>query len=151
VPGLLSGARYLAWYAKKPEAPNDLARLKLMNRWRRQYLQVKKNTGLLGSAFVGAATLLAGAGWASNDRAGFNGVMGSDNYNPGDALATLSFGMVTAGLAVSGLISDQLLRRDTIDSHPALSDLRLDFGLSPERNETEVEGYRVQGRLSFNF
>jgi len=151
VPGLLAGQRYLAWYARNPEAPNDLARLKLMNQWRRQYLQVKKNTGLLGSAFVGAATLLAGAGWASNDRAGFNGEVGTDTYNPGDALATLSFGMVTAGLAISGLVSHQLLEKDAIDSHPALADLRLDFGFSPERNESEVEGYRVQGRLSFNF
>jgi len=151
VPGFLSGPRYLAWYVNHDRPPSELARLKLLNRWRRQYIQVRKNTGLVGSAFLGAATLVSAVGWAVNDKAGFNGALGSDGYRAGDALATLAFGMVTGSFAAAGLISHLQLQNDAIDDHPALSDLRLNFGVAPDRSMAEVRGYRVQGSLSFQF
>lgn len=125
VPGLLSGHRYLSWYATNRKPPSELARLKLMNHWRRQYLQIQRNTGLLGSAFAGAATLVAAIGWAVDDRVGLNGTPGTETYNPSGALTTLGFGLLTSGLAATGLVAELRLKRDPIGAHPALASLRV--------------------------
>lgn len=125
VPGLLSGHRYLSWYANNRKPPSELARLKLMNHWRRQYLQIQRNTGLLGSAFAGAATLVAAIGWAVDDRAGLNGTLGTETYNPSGAFTTLGFGLLTSGLAVTGLVAEFRLKRDPIGAHPALASVTI--------------------------
>jgi hypothetical protein len=151
VPGLLTGHRYLAWYAKHRRPPSQFARLKLLNRWRRHYLQIRRNTGLIGSAFVGAVTLLSGVGWAVADDKGFNGVRGSSDYQHGDALTTLGFGMVTAGLAAAALVSQLQLARDDIGGHRALAAVRFNLGAQPSRGASGAAGYRVQGSLSFRF
>jgi len=151
VPGMLTGHRYLAWYVNHRTPPSEIARLKLLNRWRRQYVQVRRDTGLVGSAFMGVATLLSGVGWAVADDKGFNGVPGSAGYQRSDGLMTLGFGLVTAGLAVTGLISQLQLVRDDVGGHSALAMTQLSFGGMPEFRTDGGVGYRVQGSLNFRF
>lgn len=151
VPGLLTGQRYLEWYASHRRPPSSLARLKLLNKWRRQYLRIRRNTGLLGSAFTGVATLFWGVGWSVADRQGLNGVVGSVGYDRGDALTTLGLGVVTAGLAAAGLISHLQLVGDEVGAHRALTPPALTLGGMPERSPEGISGYRVQGSLSFRF
>lgn len=151
VPGLLSGYRYLAWYANHEHPPSQISRLKLMNRWRRQVLQVRRDTGLFGSAFVGAATLLAGVGWAVNDDKGYNGTPGEADYNSKDGMTTLGFGAVCSGLAVSALLSGLELKRDPIGGHPVFGPPAVAVSVSPQRLPLGPSGYRIEGSLSLRF
>jgi len=151
IPGLLSGQRYLEWYASHRRPPSSLARLKLLNKWRRHYLKIRRNTGSIGSAFTGAATLFWGVGWAVADRQGLNGVPGSPGYDRGDGLTTLGLGVVTVGLAVAGLVSHLQLVSDDVGGHGSLTPPELSLGGAPERSPEGILGYRVQGRLSFRF
>ena len=128
VPGLLAGQRYLRWYATHRGPPSELARLRLMNRWRRQYVQIRRNTGLLGSAFAGAATLVSGIGWAVGDRSGMNGEIGDSDYAHGDAIATLGLGLLSSGLLVTGLIAHDELERAELGRHPVFSSLQVGPG-----------------------
>jgi MFS family permease len=146
VPGMLTGQRYLEWYVRSDGPPSEISRLKLLNRWRRHYLEIRRNTGLIGSAFTGAAALVLGIGWAVDDRA-YDGV--SDNRDL--ALTTLGFGLVTVGLAVTGLITHFQLVRDDVGGHRALTSAQLGLGASPEQGPDGTTGYRVQGSLSFRF
>jgi len=150
VPGMLTGQRYLEWYVRSDGPPSEISRLKLLNRWRRHYLEIRRNTGLIGSAFTGAAALVAGIGWAVDDR-DHNGVPDSADYDRAYALTTLGFGLVTVGLAVTGLITHLQLVRDDVGGHRALTSAQLGLGASPERRPDGTTGYRVQGSLSFVF
>jgi MFS family permease len=151
VPGMLTGQRYLEWYARSDGPPSEISRLKLLNRWRRHYLEIRRNTGLIGSAFTGAAALVAGIGWAVADDGEGNGVPSSADYERADALTTLGFSLVTVGLAVTGLITHFQLVRDDVGGHRALTSAQLGLGASPEQDPDGTTGYRVQGSLSFRF
>ena len=103
LPAMILAPRLLGWYAKNGPAPSHLARLKLQNRWRMEELRVRRDTSLIATAFFGAATGLTMAVWGGRDRAGANGVVGS-NYDPGDAVIALSFLTVTSATGVMGLL-----------------------------------------------
>jgi hypothetical protein len=151
VPGMLTGQRYLEWYVRRDRPPSEISRLKLLNRWRRHYLEIRRNTGLIGSAFTGTAALVAGIGWAVGDDQELNGVPGSADYQRADALTTLGFSLVTVGLALTGLITHFQLAGDDVGGHRALHSANLGLGASPERGADGTSGYRVQGSLSFRF
>lgn len=158
LPAMIMAPRFLGWYAKNGPAPSHLARLKLQNRWRMEELRVRRDTSLIATAFFGAATVLTMAVWGGRDRAGANGVVGT-NYDPGDAVIALSFLTVTSATGATGLVwslqyTDALMNKHrlfvmpTVAMGPEVTPLsaaqRID-GMAPST------GMAVRGALTFTF
>lgn len=158
LPAMILAPRFLAWYAENGPAPSHIARLKLLDRWRLEELRIRRDTALISTAFFGAATILTMAVWAGKDRAGVNGVPGT-NYNAGDAITALSFLGVTSGTGATAIIwalqyKDALLEKHRLFVMPSVSlgpsvvplstSAQLD-GLSP------TQGLVARGSLSFAF
>lgn len=116
IPGMITGPRYLAWYARNGPAPTRIARLRLMRRWRLDLLRIRRDTSLIAGGFFGAATILSSVVWAVRDTQGFNGVVGT-NYDPTDGIVTLGMGLAAAGTVAVGLVSAFELKDEMKNPH----------------------------------
>jgi len=116
IPGMITGPRYLTWYARNGPAPTRIARLRLMRRWRLDLLRIRRDTSLIAGGFFGAATILSGVVWAVRDIQGFNGVAGT-SYDPTDGIVTLGMGLAAGGTVAVGLVSAFELRDELQSPH----------------------------------
>ncbi len=102
-PALVASNKFLRFYVAKGAPSSQLARLRLLRRWRLEILRLRRDTGLIASGFLGGAAVLMSVVWAVRDRAGFNDVGAS--YDPGDAVTAMSFIASSGASALTGLIS----------------------------------------------
>lgn len=150
LPAMLDGQRFLVWYATHDRPPSRLARLKLLRRWRIASLSSRRTAAVVGSAFLGASTLVVASVWISREVGGVNG--SGSGYDPTDALVTSGFVLGLTGAIVAAVLSDRELRQEKHRPHrlyvapkpvalllpmPVLSDGQVSVGL--------------QGAMTFRF
>jgi hypothetical protein len=116
LPPALRAPQYLGWYAEHGPAPSDVARLKLLRRWRMDLLRTRRDAGILTAGFLGAASVFSAVSWGVRDAQGINGVRGAD-YDGSDAYLTLSFAAAATASGVIGLLCGIELRDETSQPH----------------------------------
>ncbi|MCP4872650.1 MAG: hypothetical protein GY898_28495 [Proteobacteria bacterium] len=115
VPAMMGSNHYLHHYLD--HAPTTrLGRLRMMRAWRTNLFQLRRDTGLIGSAFVGAIAVLSGVVWAARDNLGVNGDPGGV-YSYSDMFTTLSFAAAGGALALFGLIGHLEYTAETQTPH----------------------------------
>ncbi len=107
LPAMLSARKFLDFYIGADGPPSQLARLKLIRRWRMDLLQLKRDTGLFASAFLGAAALVSGIVWGARDAKGVLGTPGTGfaNYDTSGGLLTMMFVAAGGSAALTGLLA----------------------------------------------
>jgi len=158
LPAMILAPRFLTWYAKNGPAPSHMARLKLLNRWHTEELRVRRDTALVSTAFFGGATILTMAVWAGRDRAGVNGVVGT-NYDAGDAVTALAFLGVTSATGATAILwsleyksalmnKHRLFVMPTVAAGPELAPQSFASQILGEAPEV---GLGIRGALTFTF
>lgn len=116
VPSMLLAPRYKQWYLDNGPAPNHLAKLKLLRRWRLEGLRTRRDAGLIGGGVLGVSAALGAVVWAVRDTRGENGG-GAFAYNGADAYTTLTLSLAAAGSLVTGLLFAKELDDETRAPH----------------------------------
>ncbi len=158
LPSMILAPRFLTWYAKNGPAPSHMARLKLLNRWHTEELRVRRDTSLVSTAFFGGATILTMAVWAGRDRAGVNGVVGT-NYDAGDAVTALAFLGVTSATGATAILWSLEYKSALMNKHRLF--VMPTVAVGPEAapqsfasqilGEAPTMGLGVRGSLTFTF
>ncbi len=115
LPQMLGANHYLHYLVDNGVPRTHLGRLRLMHDWRVDLLRKRRDTTLVGSAFLGAITVLSGVVWAVRDARGVNG--SGANYDSADAFTTLSFWGASGVAGLSGLFSHLALQREIVTPH----------------------------------
>lgn len=153
LPAMLSSRKFLDFYIEADAPPSELARLKLIRRWRMDLLQMKRDTGLLGAAFLGAAGLVSGIVWGARDARGVHGTPGSGfaNYDSSGGLLTMMFVAAAGSGALTSLLAHIELDQERRSPHRVYEAVQV--GLAPvvaPRPDGEL-AVGVQGLLSVRF
>lgn len=120
IPAMLSGPRFLRWYVERGPAPSDLARLRLLHTWRRELLQVRRDTALAGAGFLGAVGGVTALLWGIRD--GRSGLRPGDaGYDATEGWTTLAFLAAAGATATQGLVHGLVLKQDLDQPHRLLS------------------------------
>jgi len=127
VPAMLGSQNFFAHYlAYNPTT--RLGKLKLLRAWRTQLFKLRRDTGLIGSAFLGAIAVLTGVVWAARDGLGVNTGFGG-TYNFSDMFTTLAFAGSGGALALFGLVSHLEYTAETETPHRVYA--KVSGGLAP--------------------
>ena len=127
VPAMMGSQHYFHHYLDHPPSTR-LGRLRMMRAWRTNLFQLRRDTGLIGSAFVGAIAILSGVVWAARDSLGVNGDP-AGVYSYSDMFTTLSLAASGGALALFGLIGHLEYTAETQTPHRLYA--RVSGGVAP--------------------
>jgi hypothetical protein len=124
---MLASQHFFAHYLHH-QPSTRLGKLRLMRAWRTSLFKLRRDAGLIGSAFLGAITLLSGVVWAARDALGVNGVLGGV-YSFGDMYTTFAFAGAGGACALFGLVGHLEYAAETDTPHRLYA--RVSGGISP--------------------
>ncbi len=129
VPGLLGSQRYFAHLLERPTPSTRLGRLRMMRDWRVYHLRLRRDAGLIGSAFLGGIAILSGVVWAARDAIGAN-TTSAGGYDYADLHTTFMFTGAGGISALLGLLGHLEYTQETKTPH-RLYAASWDVGVAP--------------------
>ena len=151
LPAMLSSRKFLDFYIDAMPPPTELARLKLIRRWRMDLLKMRRDTGLIGAGVLGAAGLVSAIVWGT----GSKGVTADSPFtrrHPSSGLLTMMFVTAAGSGALTALLSHLELDQERNRPHRVYQQ-PVQVGVAPLLTPREGRGMAVgvQGTVAIRF
>lgn len=144
LPQMLGSSRYLHYLVDNGVPLTNIGRLRLIHDWRVDLIRMRRDTMLVGSAFLGAMTILSAVVWGVRDGRGVNS--SGTNYDPADMFTTMCFFGASGASGISALVAHLAYQRETTTPHRLYA--RVSAGAAPVISR---DGVGVQASMTVSF